>query len=53
LFWTKLADMNIYVDRLEELLKELDVSNVAPSHGLPVLDIPTTMPKIRSGLVSY
>ena len=53
LFWTKLADMNIYVDRLEELLKELNVSNVAPSHGLPVLDLPTTMPKIRSGLVSY
>ncbi|MED5580191.1 MAG: hypothetical protein VX794_09200 [Nitrospinota bacterium] len=53
LFWTKLADMNIYVDRLEELLEELNVSVVAPSHGLPILDLALTMPKIRSGLVSY
>ena len=53
LFWTKLADMNIYVDRLEKLLEELNVSVVAPSHGLPILDLGLTMPKIRNGLVSY
>lgn len=53
LFWTKLADMNIYVDRLEELVKELDVSVIAPSHGLPIQDLSKTMPKIRDGLVSY
>ena len=52
LFWTRFVDMNIYVDRLEELLEELDVAIVAPSHGLPILDLSTTMPKVREGLVA-
>ena len=52
LFWTRFADMNIYSDRLEELLEELDVAVVAPSHGLPILDLPVTMPKVREGLIS-
>ena len=46
------ADMNIYSDRLEELLEELDVAVVAPSHGLPILDLPVTMPKVREGLIA-
>ncbi|MGI9425983.1 MAG: MBL fold metallo-hydrolase, partial [Hyphomicrobiaceae bacterium] len=37
LYWTKFADMSIYVDRLEELIGELDAHIVAPTHGLPVL----------------
>jgi hypothetical protein len=24
---------------------------VAPTHGLPILDIPRTMPKVRDGLI--
>jgi flavorubredoxin len=52
LFWTRFADMNIYADRLEELLEEYDVAVVGPSHGLPVLDVAVTMPKVRAGLVS-
>ncbi len=52
LFWTKFADMNIYVDKLEAMLDELDVSVVAPTHGLPILDLPVTVPKIREGLLA-
>ena len=52
LFWTRFADMNIYSDRLEELLEELDVAVVAPSHGLPILDLAVTMPKVREGLIA-
>ena len=52
LFWTKFADMNIYVDKMEELINELDAQIVAPTHGLPVMNIPVTLPKIRQGLVA-
>ncbi|MGI9521933.1 MAG: MBL fold metallo-hydrolase [Hyphomicrobiaceae bacterium] len=52
LFWTKFADMNIYVDKLEELIRDLDAKLVAPTHGLPVTNIPVTLPKIRAGLVA-
>ena len=51
LFWTNFAEMNIYCDKLEELIETLDVKVVAPTHGLPILDIPRTMPKVRAGLV--
>ena len=52
LYWTKFADMNVYVDKLEDLVGELDVAMVAPTHGLPVTNIPVTLPKIRAGLVA-
>ncbi|MBT3351383.1 MAG: hypothetical protein HOC91_18040 [Nitrospinaceae bacterium] len=52
LFWTTFTDMNIYADKLEELLAELEVDVIAPTHGLPILDIPTTMPKVREGLIA-
>ena len=52
LVWTRYADMNIYVDKLEELIGELGVETVAPTHGLPVTDIPLTLPKIRAGLIA-
>lgn len=51
LFWTNFADMKLYVDRLDEQLAELDVRIVAPTHGLPILDIAQTMPKVREGLI--
>ena len=44
--------MNIYVDKLEELMDELKVEIVAPTHGLPVTDLAATMPKVREGLIS-
>jgi flavorubredoxin len=52
LYWTTMVDMNIYVDRMAELMKRLDVKVVAPTHGLPVTDLPTTFPKIRDGLLA-
>jgi flavorubredoxin len=52
LFWTNFTDMEIYVDKLEELLEELDIAVVAPTHGLPILDLPVTMPKVRAGLLA-
>jgi flavorubredoxin len=52
LFWTTFTDMNLYVDKMEELMKELGVEVVAPTHGLPVLDLAKTMPKVRDGLIA-
>lgn len=52
LFWTKFTDMNIYVDKLEEMLEDLDVAVVAPTHGLPILDLSITVPKVREGLLA-
>ncbi len=52
LFWTTFVDMRLYTDRLEWLMNTLDAKIVAPSHGLPILDIPNTWPKIRDGLLS-
>lgn len=51
LFWTKFTDMRLYVDRLEELLRRLDVRMIAPSHGLPILNPAQTVPKIVEGLL--
>ena len=52
LYWTTTTDMNIYVDKLEELMAELGVKIVAPTHGLPVTNLAVTMPKVRDGLIA-
>ena len=52
LFWTNFQAMALYADRLEELLKELQVEVIAPTHGLPILDLEQTVPKVREGLVA-
>jgi hypothetical protein len=51
-YWTTFCDMAIYCDKLETLIDDLGVKVVAPTHGLPILDIPLTMPKVRDGLIS-
>lgn len=51
LFWTTFTDMNVYADKLEELMEALGVRVVAPTHGLPIGDIARTMPKVREGLI--
>ena len=51
LFWTTFTDMNIYADKLEELMDALNVDVVAPTHGLPIRNIAQTMPKVREGLI--
>jgi len=52
LFWTKFADMTIYVDKLEELIADLGAEVIAPTHGLPILDPAATVPKVRAGLLA-
>ncbi|WDZ76233.1 MBL fold metallo-hydrolase [Ensifer adhaerens] len=51
LFWTKFTQMDLYADRLEKLVHELDVRAIGPAHGLPVIDPKTTFPKIKAGLI--
>ena len=50
LFWTKFADMNVYCDRLDHLIARLHVKTIAPTHGLPITDVKTTVPKVQAGL---
>lgn len=47
--WTQLVDIEPYVQRLDQLLEELDVRIVAPTHGLPFSDFEAIMPEIRRG----
>jgi TPP-dependent indolepyruvate ferredoxin oxidoreductase alpha subunit len=50
LFWTKFADMNVYCDRLDQLIARLGVKTIAPTHGLPITDVAATVPKVQAGL---
>lgn len=51
LFWTKFADMERYVERLNEVIAELDVKTIAPTHGLPIKDMVGTVKKVSDGLI--
>jgi len=51
LFWTKFTDMKLYVDRLQWLCDRLDVKAIAPTHGLPILNVRQTMPRLQEGLL--
>jgi TPP-dependent indolepyruvate ferredoxin oxidoreductase alpha subunit len=42
--------MNVYCDRLDHLIDRLGVKIVAPTHGLPITDVKTTVPKVQEGL---
>ena len=42
--------MNVYCDRLDHLIARLDVKIIAPTHGLPITDVKTTVPKVQAGL---
>src|SRR5258708_689379 len=50
LFWTRLVDMNVYCERLDQLIERLDVKTIAPTHGLPITDVKLTVPKVQEGL---
>ena len=52
LYWTMFADMDIYADRLKRLIAELEVAVIAPTHGLPILDLAVTVPKVMEGLLA-
>ena len=50
LFWTKFADMNVYCDRLDQLIERLGVKYIGPTHGLPITDVKATVPQVQEGL---
>ena len=50
LFWTKFANMDAYCDRLDHLIARLGVKTIAPTHGLPITDVKSTVPKVQEGL---
>ncbi|NNE83819.1 MAG: hypothetical protein HKN28_07595 [Alphaproteobacteria bacterium] len=52
LYWTMFADMEIYVDKLQQLLVDMDVAVIAPTHGLPILNLEVTVPKAMEGLLA-
>jgi flavorubredoxin len=52
LYWTRLKDVNPYLERLERLMAvEYPVDIIAGAHGAPVMAPTTTMPKIRQGII--
>jgi flavorubredoxin len=50
LYWTQFVDLEPYIARLDKVIDELGVEIVAPTHGLPIADMETIMPRIREGL---
>jgi TPP-dependent indolepyruvate ferredoxin oxidoreductase alpha subunit len=42
--------MNVYCERLDQLIERLDVKTIAPTHGLPITDVKLTVPKVQAGL---
>jgi len=51
LFWTKFVDMRPYIDRLTKQIADLGVRAIAPTHGLTILDVAATVPKVMDGLL--
>jgi flavorubredoxin len=50
--WMHYVDVAPYVERFDQLLQELDVQMIGSTHGLPISDVPGTMPSIRAGLLA-
>lgn len=50
LYWTRFHDLEPHIVRLLALLDDLDVRIVAPTHGLPIADLPAILPRIVEGL---
>jgi flavorubredoxin len=50
LYWTRFVDIEPYIARLDSLVEELGVRAIAPTHGLPITNVPVTLAKIRDGL---
>ena len=49
-YWTRFTDVEPYVARLEEMIEDLDVQLICPAHGLPVTDLPASMPLVYEGM---
>lgn len=51
LYWTRFTDMRPYAERLQAKLAEWEVQFIAPTHGLPISDLPRTVPAVLEGLI--
>ena len=49
-YWTRFTDVEPYVAGLEALIEDLDVQLICPAHGLPVTDLPASMPLVYEGM---
>ena len=49
LYWTRVTDVEPYLTELDSLLDRLDVQLIGPTHGLPIIDLPRTVPEVREG----
>jgi len=49
LYWTRVTDVEPYLAELDSLLDRLDVQLIGPTHGLPITDLPRTVPAVRDG----
>ncbi|WP_238015703.1 MBL fold metallo-hydrolase [Dactylosporangium sp. AC04546] len=49
-WWTQFVDIEPYITRLEWLLDDIGAEVLAPTHGLPILDMPKTLPELIKGM---
>lgn len=50
LYWMLFCDTEPYVQDVERLLHELNVEMICPTHGLPIADLETIVPRIAEGI---
>jgi flavorubredoxin len=50
--WMHYVDVTPYVERFDRLVDELGVEMIASTHGLPISDLPMTLPSVRAGLLA-
>jgi flavorubredoxin len=48
--WIQLTDMDPYIQRIETLLRDLDVQLLAPAHGPPVTEVGVALPELFAAL---
>ena len=49
--WTTYVDIEPFIERLDEVIvRELGATMIAPTHGLPISDLATSLPKVYNGL---
>lgn len=49
LYWTRVTDVEPYLAELDAMISDLGVALIGPTHGLPITDIPRTVPAVREG----
>jgi flavorubredoxin len=49
-YWTRFTDLEPIISEVGDLLTRFPVELIAPAHGAPIVDPPTTVPKVYEGL---